>query len=229
MSWACFIVLAVKTQPSIHMCEVRFPLSHFAHTYAHSLQLFCSSQAREMLLGRIGMRWGRLSGLRMENWDMVYDLCSLSSSKIHTRAFSSEAASLATQPMITGWRAWRSNPNTSGEALHGGNACRPLFLHHLSFHSLLKPKHSHTHKHTHTYRDPHLASLLMTCSTNWTMQDSISSLSGHRMKAPHYLVSSSCGWRFGWLDSCQWGRNKQNEEDKNLNLLLWKGYFSCIW
>lgn len=206
MSRACFIVLAVKTQPSIHMCEVRFPLSHFAHTYTHSLPLSCSSQARKLLLGRIGMRWGSLSGLRMENWDMVYDLCSLSSSKIHTRAFSSAAASPAAQPMITGWCAWRNNVNTSGEALHGGNACRPRFLHHLSFHSLLKPKHTSTH----TYRDPHLGSLLMTCSTNWTMQDSISSLSGHRMKAPHYLASSSCGWRFGWLDSCQWGRNTQN-------------------
>lgn len=54
----------------------------------------------------------------------------------------------------------------------------------------------------------------MTCSTNWTVQDSISSLSGQRMKAPHYSESSSCGWRFQWLDSCQWGRNKQNEEVK---------------
>lgn len=44
----------------------------------------------------------QLSGLRMENWDMVYDLCSLSSSKIRTRAFSTEAASPAAQPMITG-------------------------------------------------------------------------------------------------------------------------------
>lgn len=87
----------------------------------------------------------QLSRLGMENWDMVYGLCSLSSSKIHTRAFSSEAASPAAQPMITGRRARRSNPNTSGEALRGGNALQATFST-----SSLFPQPSEAQAQTHT-------------------------------------------------------------------------------